>query len=225
MKILNTGDVTYGNSHADMINKAIGTSYDGWQKSSVDLAQFGADGVIAWFIFMDGSEHGYENGWRWKNFLSDNGDVIREYNVSPSKTAVIMKRNEEGYLPFRLCFRLDPYEIGSRHCCKFMGAFVLDSFIKEDLTAIKYIKVSDSFNLGSKGESGNYIDGKNIFLKKGGRLLKPLSELGLSDRVYRLLKSGGISFAWELLSLGMETSGEIADEIRQKLYEVFRETR
>ena len=56
-------------------------------------------------------------------------------------------------------------------------------------------------------------------------MLKPLSELGLSDRVYRLLKSGGISFAWELLSLGMETSGEIADEIRQKLYEVFRETR
>lgn len=221
MRVFNAGDVTYGKSHVDMINKAIGTNYFAWQKATVDLEQFGVPDVIAWFVFMDGSEHGYEEGWRWKNYLSENGEEICEYNVSPSKMAVIAKRNEDGYYPYRLCFRLDPYENGNRHCCRFVGAFTFEKFIKEDLTAIKYKKIADEFRIGSKGESGCHLSSKADFIQKESHHLQSIGELGFSDRVYRLLKNGGIIYAGELLELGLGITGEIAEEIQQKLYQYF----
>jgi len=224
LKILNLGDVTYGLNHADMINKAIGTNYDAWFKSVVDLDQFGVQGVVAWFVFMDGSEHGYEEGWRWKNYIFDDKNEIHEYNVSTIKTTIIKKRNEDGYYPFRLCFQIDPYNTGNRYCCKFVGAFRLTSFLKEDLTAIKYTKVIDSFTLGSKGEKGFYLNSKDDFLKKNSSYFIPLEKLGFSDRVYQLLKRGNISYAGELLELGFCINGEIADEIRHKIFKCFGNT-
>ena len=53
MRVLRTGNITYGSSHADMINKVLGTAFLGYRKSSVDLGQFGNDGIIAWFVHMD----------------------------------------------------------------------------------------------------------------------------------------------------------------------------
>lgn len=221
MKVLNKGEVTYGKSYADMINKAIGTNYAGWGKSTVNLEQFGAPGVVAWFVYMDGSEHGYEEGWRWRNYLSNDGNEIREHNVSQSKTAIAARRKENGYFPYRLSFRLDPYETCNKYCCKFVGAYKFSCFLKEDLTAIKYIKTADSFRLGSKGESGGYLSGREEFIKDDRKYLKPVSELGFSESTYRLLKNSGISCAGELLELGLCAVGATTDEIWQKLFTHF----
>lgn len=78
MRIFKENDVFYGKNYADLINKTIGTSFAGYMKCSVNLEPFGAPGVIAWFVFMDGSEHGYEEGWKWVNKLSLDQNIIDE---------------------------------------------------------------------------------------------------------------------------------------------------
>jgi len=211
-----------GSSHADSINRAIGTSYREWLKSRVDLEQFGVPNVIAWFVFMDGSEHGFDDGLRWENFLSKNGSEILESHVSQSKEMHAKKCSEEGYRPFRLAFQLDPGGSGNRYMCRFAGAFAFDSFVKEDLTAVRYIKISDTFKIGSKGECGSHLGSADDFRKKVSRYCKPITELGFSDNVSRILKSGGITCAGELLELAGIGLGEVAQEIRRKLWECFR---
>ena len=70
MKTLNAGDVFIGRTYAEMINDALGTNFKSLQRSSVELSDFGAAGFIAWFVYMDGSIHGFEGGWRCSNILS-----------------------------------------------------------------------------------------------------------------------------------------------------------
>ena len=74
MTRLEKNRVYYGRSNADMINRVLGTSWwSKYYKCTVDLDRYGAEGVIAWFVFMDGSKHGYEDGWMWKNYLLNGG--------------------------------------------------------------------------------------------------------------------------------------------------------
>lgn len=223
LRTLKLNEVTYGKSHADMINVAIGTSYRGYQSSGVDMRDFGVPDVHAWFVYMDGSVHGYEDGWRWRNYLSPDGNTILECLDSNDKQKLIGKQNKDGYHPYRLCFQIDPYENGGRYCCKFVGAFALTSFLSKDLTKMKYVKVADSFTIGSKGESGGYLDDKTDFIPKIAGYHTPIEELGFSRLVLRILKNGHISYAGELLELGIEVDGELANEIRQKIYHCFGE--
>jgi hypothetical protein len=219
--VLEKNDIFAGESYADMINKAIGTNYNVYRKSAVGLAQFGADGVIARFVFTDGGVHGYDEGWKWRNYLSNGGTEIKEYNVSASNDKLIKKHASDGYFPFRLSFCLDPDGIRDNHRCKFVGAYRLSGFINEDLTAITYSKVADTFRLGSKGEIGDCLNNKKDFIKNNSSYAKPPAEPGFSDRVFRLLKKLRISCAGDLLELGIETTGETADEIHKKLFECF----
>ena len=66
MKTFRVGDKFYGINHTDLINKTIGTTLRATRRCRVDLADFQCDGVIAWFVFMDGSIHGYDD-WHWSN--------------------------------------------------------------------------------------------------------------------------------------------------------------
>ena len=91
--------VYYGHSNADMINRVLGTSWNKYYKCTVDLDRYGAEGVIAWFVFMDGSKHGYEDGWMWKNYLLNGGERIYEYNVSTSDKQLKKVQSEIGFRP------------------------------------------------------------------------------------------------------------------------------
>lgn len=221
MKILKTGDVFYGKNYADMINRAIGTNYASWRRSSVDLQDFGANGVIAWFVYMDGSEHGYEDGWKWANKLSLNGKEIDEYHISSSKVQLKKRRVEEGYHPYRLAFQRDPYGEDNPYCCKFVGVFRFLEFIRKDATAMTYEKVMDEFRLGSKGEYGAYLNSKDDLIPTKGLYTTPLSGMGFSDSTYKIL-SKAIKNAGELLELGIGLEGPLADEIQNRVYECFK---
>ena len=221
MKILRTGDVFYGKSHADMINKAIGTNFSSYMKSTVELSDFGCAGVVAWFVYMDGSIHGYEDGWRWSNKLSLDGFEIDEYNVSACKDKLKKRRVEDGYNPYKLAFQIDHNETGNRHCCKFVGVFRFKSFIKNDSSAETYEKVLDEFRLLGKGEYGGDCNCRDDFIPKEGKYLTPLIEMGFSQKTYNLLKYS-IKNAGELLELGIGIDGAISDEIQEKLAMHFR---
>ncbi len=222
MKILQGGDIFSGKSYVDMINKAIGTNYHEWMKSSVNLDEFGCPGLIAWFVFMDGSEHGFGQGWKWVNKLSFDGKEIDEYNISPSKMQLRKRRLEEGYHPYRLAFQLDPYGNGNAHSCRFVGVFRFKSFIRKDSSAMTYEKVADTFRLGSQGESGGYLDSKNDLFPQAGKYCTPIEDLGFSDATYKILRKY-INRAGELLELGIGVEGPLADEIFEKVYQCFKD--
>ena len=222
MKILRAGDIFSGRTYAEMINKAVGTNHSSWMKSSVNLADFGCPNMIAWFVFMDGSEHGYGEGWKWANRLSADGKEIDEYNVASSKLQLKKRRVEEGYHPYRLAFQLDPYGENNNHCCRFVGAFRFKSFIRKDGSAVTYEKVTDTFKLGSKGEFGGYLNAKEDLLPKSGKYWIPLEELGFSDATYQILRPH-IKYAGELLELGIGIEGPLADEIQKCVFECFKD--
>ena len=216
MRILRVGDVIFGKSHADMINKAIGTHFYSYMKSSVELSDFGCPNVIAWFVYMDGSVHGYEDGWRWANRLSLDGNEIDEYNVSDCKEKLKKRRIDDGFNPYRLAFQIDYDETGNRHCCKFVGTFRLKSFIRKDASAVTYEKVLDEFKLLGKGEYGGGYNCKEDLIPKEGKYLTSLLEMGFSEKTYSLLKNS-IKNAGELLELGIGIDGPIANEIQEKI--------
>lgn len=223
MRILRAGDVSIGKNYADMINNAIGTNFSGYTKCTVDLACFDVHDVVAWFVYMDGSKHGYPDGWEWTNRLSLDGKTIREYNVSTDKSRLKIKQNEEGYHPYRLCFQLDPNATGKKYWCKFLGAYRFSRFLEDDLNAFEYVKVLDEFKIGSNGDGYNpNLNSKTDFLVNAEQYRTPVETLGFSSDTYRILQIGGIKNAGELLELGIGISGKIADEIRQKIVQVFR---
>ena len=223
MKIFNVGDIFRGKSHGDMINETLGTNYaDKIIFSHVDLGQFSAYGVRAWFVFMDGTPHGYGDGWFWENRLSFDGKTINEINVSRDKDALKKYQQLNGFTPFKLAFQKDPYESGNPHCCKFVGAFRLAGFYNKDLTAFKYEKVSDTFHLGDKGEYGDILDDASMFIEKNEKYLTPIENLGFSNIVLTMLQNVGIKYFWELLPIGTKSSGPIYEEIRLKLYETLK---
>lgn len=225
MKILRTGDSAIGKNYAEMINDAIGTSFKGYQKCTVDLPNSDdttKTDIRAWFVYMDGSVHGYPDGWLWRNILSPDGKTICEYNVSSNKTLLVKRQTSDGYYPYRLCFQLDPNGTNKNNWSKFVGAFRFSKFLSEDLDAVEYVKVLDEFKIASAGDCFSQIlNNKNDFLINADSYKVPISEMGFSDFVYQLLSKFGITTSGDLLELGIGIEGEIAVEIRKKLYELF----
>lgn len=215
MKTFHLEDKFIGNSYADMINHTLGTTFKVYEESGVRLDEFELPGVIAWFVFMDGSTHGFAPDYLWENRLI--GNIITEKLVSKNHAEVIQKDDREGHYPLRLAFELldckkNFYE------CRFVGAFALSHFLREDLTAREYVRVMDEFILKSKGEFGEILNTKADFIKGAPKYATPIEKMDFSERVMKLLR-GHISTAGDLLELGLGTSGAISDEIRQKLYE------
>ncbi len=218
MKTFHLLDKFVGNSYADMINHALGTNFKVYEDSGVLLDEFELPGVIAWFVFMDGSTHGYAPDYLWENRLI--GNIITEKLVSKDHAEVIQKDDREGHYPLRLAFELldckkDFYE------CRFVGAFALSHFLRKDLTAREYVRIMDQVTLKSKGEFGKILNTKAGFIKRMPQYATPIEEMGFSEKNMKLLK-GHISTAGDLLELGLEAAGAISDEIRQKLYEHFK---
>ena len=224
MKVLKTGDIFWGKSYVDMINRAIGTNLkEGFRSSGVHLDEFGLNGVIAWFVFMDGTVHGYSDGWEWVNKISPSGQEIDEYNISTNKTTLKGKRAKEGYYPYRLAFQLDPYGEKDNHRCKFVGAFRFDSFIRKDASAVTYSKIMDKFYLSGKGEFGSIFGTKEDFIPRQGKYLTPIEDMGFKSSSCALLKSF-FQNAGELLEAHMESECPLMHEIQNRLFECFKNT-
>jgi hypothetical protein len=225
VKVLRTGDVFWGKSYVDMINRAIGTNLkEGFRASGVSLDEFGLEGVIAWFVFMDGTVHGYADGWEWVNKISIDGKEIDEYNISTNKTTLKGRRAKEGYHPYRLAFQLDPYGEKDNHRCRFVGAFRFDSFIRKDSSAVTYIKIGDQFYLAGKGERGAILGSKADFIPLQGKYITPIEEMGFSNESYGLLKPF-FSNAGDLLEVCMESECPLVLEIQNRLFECFKNTK
>lgn len=220
MKTFSVGDIFYGNSHTDLINKVIGTKFKGTQRCGIDLADFQCDGVIAWFVFMDGSIHGYED-WHWSNKISRDGIVIYERNTDHPKKKLEIERLKNGYNPFRLAFQLDPFGTGNRHCCKFVGAFKLDAFIGDEVPDIEYKKVLDKFSISEKGIFEYNVTDKIKFYDNDERYNSKIEVLNFSDSVYEMLKKAHIENVGELLNIGLGLN-HTSIEIRSKIEKFFK---
>lgn len=99
MKTLTAGDLIYGHSYTDMINKAIGTKFKGYRRSLAELDDFGAAGVGAWFVYMNGMEHGMEDNL-WENFKSLDETYIKEFCVSPSHKKIMENETKKDFILF-----------------------------------------------------------------------------------------------------------------------------
>ena len=223
MKTLVAGEVFRGKSYADMINKAIGTSFTGYLKSGVNLRDFGCPDVIAWFVYMDGSTNGYDDGWIWKNDISKDGKLIREYNVSKTLEHLNYRRMTTGYKPYRLAFQIDPYQNGEKHCCKFVGAFRFKSFLNDNSSGAIYERVINEFRLLGKGETGGNCHTKESFIPTTGNFVALIDDMNFDQRTLSLLQSWGIQYANQLLELEFPEETTLAQEIQKKLYEYFKQ--
>ena len=209
--------VYYGHSNADMINRVLGTSWSKYYKCTVDLDRYGAEGVIAWFVFMDGSKHGYEDGWMWKNYLLNGGERIYEYNVSTSDKQLKKVQSEIGFRPYRLAFMLDPFETDNRYACRYLGGYALEGFCDRGLTATVYKRVADDFRLGDMG--GCALDDKYTLNAAMEKYRTPLDAMSLSPSAVAKLKPY-CSCAGDLLEIGLGENA-LSDEIRAALYDLF----
>ncbi len=222
MKYFTVGDVFRGVSHADLINNTLGTRYKSFQQCSLELKDFDAQDVYAWFIFMDGTTHGYEDGWLWKNLLTDNGNIIREVNID-AKNNLYKKRAEFGYRPYRLAFQLDPYETNNRYCCKFVGAFRLSRFLNLEMTQVEYEKIADEIAIDSIGDAYNEIHlTKQDFIKDSSIYKTEIDKLCFFELTLKKLKTWGINTVADLLELP-DGNCSIATEIREKLYNFLKD--
>lgn len=217
MKRFISGNVFRGCSHADLVNNVLGTRYKSLMRCSVELEDFGAPGVYAWFIFMDDTAHGYEDGWMWRNLLTENGNIIREVNIN-KKEKLYETRAEVGYRPYRLAFQLDPYETKDRYCCKFVGAFRLKKFNNSDLTTVEYEKVFDDVVINSYGDGYNELHvTKEDFIKESSKYNTKIEEVGFSEKSLTKLKGWGVKTVGELLEIP-DGNCSISAEIKQRLY-------
>lgn len=200
MKTFSTGDTFFGRSHADLINTVLGTNLLHTKKSMIELSDFQCRGIIAWFVYMDGSIHGYED-WRWSNGLSLDGTKITERYIDSPREKLKIARLQNGYNPFRLAFRLDPHETGNRYCCEFVGVFGINAFIGENVPDTEYIKVADDFTIGDKSYYNSNVTSKTVFFNGDARYTANIEALNFSDGVCRMLENAGITMAGELLDM------------------------
>ena len=224
MRTLKTGDIFRGSSYVDLINRTIGTNFNSCFRCLIEMNEFvNCCGLTSWFVFMNGDVHGSSFDWKWKNFLSKDEKEIKEYHVGDDIKLLNETRGKTGFYPFRLAFQLDPYENGSRNCCKFLGLFMLKEFLKEDsISSIKYVKVADSFDIGSKGYNGYSLFDFDEYAKKDPRYLTPISELDLDENLKDLLLRFNIKTAGRLLELGLESSQDKSSQIRKALIKHFK---
>lgn len=221
MKSLKSGDFFRDSSYVEMINGIIGTNYYKYLKCWKNL--YANRGIIAWFVFMDGTSHGYEEGWVWQNTLSEDKTLITEYNVSNDKTKLTKVQISEGFRPYRLAFRLDPYANEARNICQFLGGYMLTGFENEELNIMRYSKVLDEVKIASKGEYGDCLTSKDDFLNKDLRYMYPIEKLNFSKEVLLKLKRVHINFVYQLLEIGYEceSANSISLEVRNNLFNLF----
>lgn len=227
MKTLRLYEKFEGHSYADMINTALGTHYKCYIKAGVPLDDMGLPEVIAWFVCMDGSVNGYdEENYLWRNFLYDKENLIKEEAVSRDKTKVKKKYDIDGHHPFRLAFRIlarGEKENFGMYKCEYVGAFTLSCFLREDLTEREYVRIAGDFTIGSKYDFGNILENEiKKFTKNMPKYSFSVTEMGFSDRLGKLLIANEVWTAGKLLTLGNCASPEIAQEIRERLYSLFK---
>ena len=214
--------LTYkGTNHANLINNVFGTHFRAFFKASVELSNWGAPGVIAWFVFMDGTRHGFSDGMQWENNLLI--EKINEELVNKKEGIPLLykKRAEEGYLPYRLAFQLDPFGKNDRYTCRFVGVYALTGFYDSSLTTMRYSKISDTFCLGNK-DMGESVNTKEDIISKLDKYFTPIEQLNFSANLNNLFKRSNIQYAGELLEVGGLTNEQYQREIRQKLWECFK---
>jgi hypothetical protein len=171
---------------------------------------------------MNDTIHGHEDGWLWKNKLTEDGNIIREVNID-NINKLYKRRGEVGYRPYRLAFQLDPYETNNRYCCKFVGVFRLKRFLNLETTQVEYEKIADETTINSIGDAYNEIHlTKQDFIKDSSIYKTEIDNLGFSQQSLIKLKKWGISTVADLLEL--ETgNGEMALEIREKIYNFLKD--
>ena len=214
-------EIHFGTSHADMINRVLGTHFLSYQRASVELTNWGAAGVIAWFVFMDGTEHGFADSMLWKNnYLIDK--ITEELTNRQEATSLLYtRRAQESYYPYRLAFQLDPLGKNNRYSCRFVGVFALTGFYEKDLTKMRYTKVADSFCLANQ-DMGQSVNTKDDIIPKIGNYRTPLTNLGFSSKLDSLFKNAHMNYSGELLELEGLTNAEYQREIREKLWECYK---
>jgi hypothetical protein len=222
MKTFKIGDKFFGKNHTDLINNTIGTKLKHTEKSGIELDQFDSHNIIAWFVFMDGSINGFD-GWKWKNLLTENGNIIREVFISYEKSKLIDKRVCESFKPYRLAFKLDPFETRDRYCCEFVGAFRLKNILNEDTSIIEYEKVMDQVSLNSLEDGYNeYHVKKEDFLKKPSLYLTPIADMNMPDLLKNKLLNLGLKTACDLLEIEMKLPQPFEEEITKSLYTLLK---
>lgn len=217
MKTLRLFEKFISRSYTGMINRALGTTFKSCVSSVIALDNFGLPGACAWFVFMDGSTHGYAPDYLWQNRLL--GDTITEELISDDHTQVIAKDSKIGFCPFRLAFELVESQ-RNFYECQFVGAFALSCFLRRDLTARQYVRVMNNFTIKSPGEFGKILNKKADFVSKMPQYATTIEQMGFSDKTMQLLK-GHIATAGDLLELGLGANTPVTNEIRLKLYEHF----
>lgn len=219
MRTFSVGDTFFGRSHADLINTVLGTNLSHTKKSTIELSDFQCGGVLAWFVYMDGSIHGYED-WRWVNRLSLDRTKITERYIDSPREKLGIARLQNGYNPFRLAFRLDPHETGNRYCCEFVGAFRINAFLGENVPDTEYIKVANDFTIGDKGYYNPNVTSKSVFFDGDARYTANIEALNFSDGVRRMLGNAGVTMAGELLDMCFGFS-QTSTELRSKTESFF----
>lgn len=211
----------FGARYCDMLTHALNKKfYVNHLASYVDMEPFGAPGVISWFVFMNGQPHGYPDDWLWTNEISDDGNEIIEENICDDLTKLLNKRIEEGFLPFRLAFRRDPFDCGNANWCQFVGAFRFGGFI-DGLSRVKYVKVADRIVLPGIGARAQ-DDCRDIFINDWSEYRYPVEKMGLNGTDLQTLRQANIKYAGELLSRFPKGSVSACVRIMKALYEVYR---
>ena len=223
MKTIRKGEIFLGKSNADMINKAIGTHFYDYKRCGVEMKDFGVDGVLSWFVFMNGEIHGYgETDWIWKNTISEDGNTIKEIYVPKNKSTLYDRRSKNGFYPYRYAFMLDPCESGNRYLCKYMGAFRIKRILSDDLTVIEYEKVFDDATINClDGGYNARIDTKDKFLVGADRYKININQMGFSESNLKLLQKNNVNTAGDVLELGFDRRTGLGDEIISCLLKVF----
>ena len=224
IRTIRKGEIFLGKSNADMINKAIGTHFHDYKRCGVEMSDFGVDGVLSWFVFMNGEIHGYgETDWLWKNTISEDGNTIKEIFVPKNKSALYDQRSKKGFYPYRYAFMLDPCESGNRYLCKYMGAFRIKRILSDDLTVTEYEKVFDDAKVNYYADAGynEIIDSKDKFLVGADRYKVSINQMGFSKDTLELLQKFNILTAGDVLELGFEMGTRLGDEIVSCLQKVF----
>lgn len=223
MRVLETGDTFYGKNYTELINNELGTFFSNLMRCRLDLDEFGLNGIIAWFIHLDGSTNGYKR-WLWQNYLSDDGKRIDEYNINKEKSVLRSVRAKESFAPFRLVFELHKNKGVEGYSCKFVGAFKLDCFFGVGTQLdVRYTKVLDKVVLKERFEKNANVTTREEFFQNDVRYTTPIEKLGFSDNTYRLLKKANVNTAGEVMEVGWGET-QVTDEVIDKVQKFFHIT-
>jgi hypothetical protein len=143
MKVLKVGDIWEGVNYADMINKVLDKHYIAYMPCTVRLDAIKGVPTVAWFVYMDGSVHGTNKDYLWRNIIEKDGMSITEYCASKDKS---FTRNFARLNKSVVAFQLDPQNTGKRYKCKFVGVFELENYDSENVIRT-YRRVSDTYVL------------------------------------------------------------------------------